>query len=128
MKPETILIIEDSRANMMLTSLVLEKSGYAVLKASTAKDGIALAHTELPVLILMDIQLPGMNGLEATAELKADARTRAIPIVAITAHAMSGDEKKILAAGCDAYLSKPLRHQTLLACVRTYLATPGSTE
>ncbi len=122
MKAGPILIIEDSRANMKLISLILEKSGYRVLKAGDAMEGIALARSQQPMLILMDIQLPGMSGLEATAILKADSITQAIPIIAVTALAMNGDEEKIRTAGCDAYLAKPIRHQTLLACIRETLA------
>ncbi len=121
MNEETILIIEDSRANMKLMSLILEKSGYRVLKAETARDGIALARSSLPSLILMDIQLPGMSGLEATQILKADSATQSIPIIAVTALAMNGDEERIRDAGCDGYLTKPIQYQHLLAYVQKIL-------
>ncbi len=104
-----ILIIEDNPDNMMLSALVLKKAGHTVLSASDAEAGLILARTELPDLILMDIQLPGMDGLEATALLKADDATRAIPVIALTALAMHGDEARIRAAGCDGYIAKPMR-------------------
>lgn len=104
-----ILIIEDNPDNMMLAALVLRKAGHTVLSAVDAEAGLILARTELPDLILMDIQLPGMDGLEATVLLKADAATRAIPVIALTALAMHGDEARILAAGCDGYIAKPMR-------------------
>ncbi len=104
-----ILIIEDNPDNMMLAALVLRKAGHTVLSAVDAEAGLILARAELPDLILMDIQLPGMDGLEATVLLKADAATRAIPVIALTALAMHGDEARIRAAGCDGYIAKPMR-------------------
>ena len=104
-----ILIIEDNEANMLLATSVLQASGYTVFQARTAEDGIALAKEKSPCLILMDISLPGMDGLTATGILKTDPLTREIPVVALTAHAMKGDKQKALAAGCVGYVTKPIR-------------------
>lgn len=120
-----ILVIEDNPANMELALLLLEKAGHSVLSATDAESGLALARTELPDLILMDIQLPGMDGLEATGLLKQHPSTRAIPVIALTALAMKGDEERSRAAGCDGYISKPLRYQELWAAVEANLAKPG---
>ena len=117
----TILIVEDTPANMKLAALILEQAGYAVLQACNAEDGMALARSVAPDLILMDIQLPGISGLEATRILKGDPATRAIPISAMTAFAMKGDETKMLAAGCDGYITKPIHHQELLRKVAKML-------
>jgi len=116
-----ILIIEDNPANMRLASLLLEKAGHAVLRAVDAEAGLALARSNQPDLILMDIQLPGMDGLAATVLLKQDPATAAIPIIALTAMAMKEDEEKTRVAGCDAYIAKPLRYQELYAAIDTLL-------
>ena len=118
----TILIVEDNPTNMTLAAYVLESAGHSVLKATDAEAGLTLAREALPNLILMDIQLPGMDGLEATAHLKANAATRAIPVIALTALAMKGDEERIRAAGCDGYIAKPMRYQEFLAAIATQLA------
>jgi two-component system cell cycle response regulator DivK len=120
MKPH-ILVIEDMPANMKLATLLLRREGYEVLQATNAHDGIALAREHRPALILMDIQLPGMDGLDATRILKADQATRAIPVVALTAFAMKGDEDRILAAGCDGYVAKPIQYKLFLATVKQKL-------
>ena len=117
----TILIVEDNPTNMKLSTFVLESADYTVLTATDAEIGLTLARQSCPDLILMDIQLPGMDGLEATALLKADNATRAIPVVALTALAMKGDEERIRAAGCDGYIAKPLDYKELLATVKTSL-------
>jgi two-component system cell cycle response regulator DivK len=117
-----ILIIEDNQANMKLTTLLLQRAGHTVLCAVDAESGMALTRAEHPDLILMDVQLPGMDGLAATALLKQDPATAAIPVIALTALAMKEDEKNALAAGCDAYISKPLRYQELYATIDTLLA------
>ena len=117
-----ILVIEDSPANMELAVLLLEEAGYSVFSAMDAEAGLLLARTEQPDLILMDIHLPGMDGLEATTLLKQNNATRAIPVIALTAMAMRGDEQRILAAGCDGYIAKPLRYQELWKMIETELA------
>lgn len=110
-----ILVVEDNPTNMMYAVTVLEHAGHLVLQARDAASGILLAREELPDVIFMDIQLPGMDGLEASRLLKDDADTRHIPIYAFTAFAMKGDEERILAAGCNGYLAKPVSYKVLLA-------------
>ena len=116
-----ILIIEDNPDNMELAVFLLQSAGHTVLSAIDAEAGLALAHDELPDLILMDIQLPGMDGLEATAVLKRDDATRAIPVLALTALAMKGDEERIRAGGCDGYIAKPIGVRNFLATIATHL-------
>jgi two-component system cell cycle response regulator DivK len=116
-----ILIVEDNVANMKLATFILESAGYTVLAATDAEAGLALARSERPDLILMDIQLPGMDGLEATGLLKKDAATRPIPVIALTALAMKGDEERILAAGCNGYIAKPLSYRDFLATITAQL-------
>jgi two-component system cell cycle response regulator DivK len=116
-----VLVVEDNPANMTLATFLLKSAGYVVLTATDAEIGLALARAEQPDLILMDIQLPGMDGLTATAVLKGDASTRDIPVVALTALAMKGDEERIRAAGCDGYVAKPLAYREFLATVSTHL-------
>lgn len=108
MDRQRVLIIEDNPANMELATDLLEMAGYQVLSADNAEDGISLAREQSPVLIVMDVGLPDMDGLTATRMLKEDPRTRDIPVLAATSHAMKGDEENILAAGCDAYVAKPM--------------------
>jgi len=117
-----VLIIEDNPANMRLAVFLLESAGHSVLGATDAEAGLTLAREEHPDLILMDIQLPGIDGLEATRQLKADEATRAIPVIALTALAMKGDEERIRAAGCDGYIAKPIRYQEVLATIAAQLA------
>jgi two-component system cell cycle response regulator DivK len=112
-----ILIIEDNPANMKLAVLLLEKDGHEVIQAQDAEGGILLAREQIPALILMDVQLPGMDGLAATRLLKADAATKHIRIVALTAFAMTGDRETIEAAGCDGYIAKPIRYKEFLKVV-----------
>ena len=116
-----VLVVEDNPANMTLATFLLQSAGHTVLSARDAETGIALARVEQPDLILMDIQLPGMDGLEATALLKSDPSTRAIPVIALTALAMKGDEQRILAAGCDGYIAKPLAYKEFLATISAQL-------
>ena len=118
----TILIVEDNASNMKLATTLLESAGHTVLCVTTAEAGLALARAERPSLILMDVQLPGMDGLQATALLKQDATTRAIPVIALTALAMKGDEERIRAAGCDGYIAKPMRYREFLATVAEHLS------
>src|ERR1700681_2729203 len=117
-----ILIIEDNQANLKLASLLLCNAGHTVLCAVDAETGLTLARAEQPDLILMDIQLPGMDGLAATALLKQEPATAAIPVIALTAMAMKADQEKSQVAGCDAYIAKPLRYRELYAAIDTLLA------
>ena len=117
-----ILIVEDNAANMRLVVFLLQSAGHEVLSTTDAESGLAVARTEQPSLILMDVQLPGMDGLEATRLLKRDEATRAIPVIALTALAMKGDEERIRAAGCDGYFAKPMDYQEFLTTIKTQLA------
>ena len=117
-----ILIVEDNPANMKLAIFLLESAGHVTLSARDAEAGLTLARNEHPNLILMDIQLPGMDGLEAVVLLKRDDATRVIPVIALTALAMKGDEERIRAAGCDGYIAKPMRYQDFLSTIASQLA------
>ena len=118
----TILVVEDNPANMKLAVFLLQSAGHIVLAATSAEVGLTLARAEKPHLILMDIQLPGMDGLAAIAQLRQDDATRAIPVIALTALAMKGDEERIRAAGFDGYIAKPINYQEFLATVAAELA------
>lgn len=112
-----ILVVEDNPTNMQFVVAVLESAGHQALQAKDAETGLRIAHYDLPDLIFMDIQLPGMDGLEATRRLKAAEATRRIPVYAVTAFAMKGDAEHFIAAGCDGYLAKPVSYKDLLATV-----------
>jgi two-component system, cell cycle response regulator DivK len=116
-----VLIVEDNPVNMKLALLVLETSGHQVLQATNAQDGLDAARTHLPEVILMDIQLPGMDGLSAARILKEDSHTSHIKIIALTAFAMKGDEAKMRTAGCDGYVAKPIRYKELLDAINAQL-------
>jgi two-component system cell cycle response regulator DivK len=118
-----VLVVEDNPANMKLAVLLLETAGHTVITAKDAEAGLILARDEQPDLILMDIQLPDMDGLEATALLKGADATRAIPVIALTALVMKGDEERIRAAGCDGYIAKPLSYREFLATIAERLGT-----
>ena len=123
----TILLVEDNATNMKLSLFLLESADHTVLTATTAEAGLAIAREQKPELILMDIQLPGMDGLQATVQLKADPVTSDIPVIALTALAMKGDEERIRAAGCDGYIAKPLDYKQFLAVISSQLAArPGA--
>ena len=122
MTERTILVVEDNPANMKLAVFLLEQAGYIVISAVDAEAGLTLARERHPDLILMDIQLPGMDGLAAILLLKSAEATRRIPVIALTALAMKGDEQRIRDAGCDAYIAKPMRYQEVLATVAEQLA------
>ena len=119
----TILVIEDNPANMKLASLLLHNAGHTVLCAIDAETGLTLARAGQPDLILMDIQLPGMDGLTATGLLKQAPATASIPVIALTAMAMSADRAKSLQAGCDGYIAKPLRYQDLYDAINALLSS-----
>jgi two-component system cell cycle response regulator DivK len=116
-----ILIIEDNAANMKLATFLLRSAGHTALCAVDAETGLTCSRADQPDIILMDLQLPGMDGLAATAMLKKDPATTAIPVIALTAMAMKDDQEKAMAAGCDAYISKPLRFQELYAMIDALL-------
>jgi CheY-like chemotaxis protein len=122
----TILIIEDNRRNMLLVRELLAMHGFRTLEASEAEEGITRAKAERPDLILMDLQLPGMDGLTATRLLRQDPATAAIPVIALTAHAMKGDRERALEAGCTGYIPKPIDTRRFLAQIRTFL--PGAAK
>jgi len=116
-----VLLVEDNETNQMLTTAVLLRDGYRVQAASTAEEARALIGSERPDIILMDLQLPGQDGLAFTRALKADPLTASIPVVAMTAHVMIGDEAAALAAGCAGYIAKPIDTRTLSGDVRRFL-------
>lgn len=118
----TILVVEDNPDNMLLTVMLLESAGHEVISSVDAETGLTLARSRQPDLILMDIQLPGMDGLKAVALLKADSLTRAIPVFALTALAMKGDEERIRAAGCDGYIAKPIGMRDFLTTIAAQVA------
>ena len=123
--PCRVLVIDDNALNLELVTFVLEADGLDVGTAANAAQALALIPTFRPALILMDIQMPGVDGVMLTQQLKADPATRDIFIVAFTAYAMKGDDAKMRAAGCDAYLSKPIEVSTFAATVRAFLSPPG---
>jgi two-component system, cell cycle response regulator DivK len=121
MANELIVLIEDNEKNRKLARDVLVHQGYRVIEAESGEDGLAAVGRERPALILMDIHLPGIDGIEALRRLRADAATRAIPVIAVTASVMTHDRQKILAAGFDGYQSKPISVRPFLAAVRETL-------
>jgi len=108
-----ILVVEDNDRNRRLLKILLQARGYVVVEASSGKEALEYLEAQKPDLILMDIQLPNMDGLTLTKQIKSDEKTKDIPIVAVTAYAMKGDKERILEAGCNAYLSKPINTQEL---------------
>ena len=116
-----ILLIEDHEDNRRIVRDLLTPAGYEVVEAVTGEEGVAMAATHHPDLILMDIQLPGLDGYEATRRIKANPALRHIPIIVVTSYALSGDDVKAFAAGCDAYVTKPFVPRELLAKVREYV-------
>ena len=123
MAAKLILVVEDNDLNLELTTDLLEAAGYAVCHARNAQEGIQSAKTHRPCLILMDLSLPGMDGLEATRILKRDPDTSRIPIVALTAHAMRGDEEKARSAGCAGYLTKPIDTRKFSETIGSFIKT-----
>lgn len=117
-----ILVVEDHMDNRRIIRDLLTGAGYDVIEALTGKQGVDLAEANQPALILMDIQLPDIDGYETTRRIKANPNLSSIPIIAVTSYALSGDDIKAYAAGCDAYVSKPFSPRELLAKVRDYLA------
>lgn len=116
-----VLVVEDNPLNLELATDLLQACGIEVIPAATGEAAIKLAHEHMPNLILMDLSLPGMDGLQATRALKADPQTARIPIVAVTAHAMKGDEQKALDVGCEGYITKPIDTRLFPTLVAQYL-------
>jgi two-component system cell cycle response regulator DivK len=126
MAGELILIVEDNEKNRKLERDILQFHGYRTMEAETAEEGLRLAQATPPALVLMDIQLPGMNGIEALQHLRADPLTRAIPVIAVTASVMDQDRRKILAAGFDGYQAKPIEVLQFVAAVRAAAGGPAT--
>jgi len=120
MADERVLVVEDNEKNMKLFCDVLQATGYTTLQATTGEAAVELARIEEPGLVLMDVQLPGMDGIEALAQLRDDERTASIPVLALTAQAMSGDRERFLEAGFDGYLSKPVDIAELIGAVQEH--------
>ena len=116
----TVLLVDDNAMNMQLQSDLLELGGFRVLNAVTAEDALDRVHIDRPDIVLMDVSLPGMDGLTATRLLKNDSRTAAIPVVALTAQAMAGDKEQALSAGCVGYIVKPIDTRRFAQTVRDY--------
>lgn len=121
MKSKTVLVIEDNELNMKLVRSMLQLAHYEIVEAKNAEDGIKLAREHLPKLILMDIQLPGIDGLDATRIIKKNPKLAHIPIVALTSYAMQGDEEKAISAGCTGYIAKPIDTRNFLDIISKYL-------
>jgi len=119
-----ILIVEDNDKNMKLVRDVLQAKGYRTIEAVTGEDGVRLARERRPALVLMDIQLPGINGIEALRQIRADPATASIPVIAVTASVMASDRRNIVEAGFDAYVGKPLSLRKFLDAVAKALAAP----
>jgi two-component system, cell cycle response regulator DivK len=116
-----ILVVEDQEDNRRIVRDLLTSVGYEVVEAVSGEDGVRMAETQAPDLILMDIQLPGLDGYEATRRIKANAVLRRIPIITVTSYALSGDDARAFEAGCDAYVSKPYSPRALLTKIREFL-------
>ena len=125
MAGELILIVEDNEKNLKLVRDLLQVKGYRTLEAGTGELGIELAHSHMPRLILMDIQLPGMDGVAAVGQLKTDPTTATIPVIALTAFAMKDDRQRFLSAGFDGYLAKPINIRELPEVVREFCERHG---
>lgn len=120
-----VLVIEDNLDNMRLITYALERSGYEVIAAETGEEGVELAIRELPFFIIMDINLPGIDGLEATRRIRASKANGTIPIIAITSFAMFGDRGKVLEAGCSAYFEKPIDPLTIVKSIHAAIGING---
>ncbi len=116
-----VLVVEDQEDSMQIMNDMLSSAGYEVIKAVTGDEGVAMAESHVPDLILMDVMLPGLDGYEATRRIKDNAALRHIPVIAVTSYALDGEESKAEEAGCDAYFSKPVSPRALLAMVREFI-------
>ena len=128
MSKKKMLVIEDDLTNMELFADLLDAAGHEVIQAHSAEEGIALAAETVPDLILMDVALPGMDGLEATRRLRADPAVSSVPVVAVTSYAMEGDQAKAMAAGCAGYITKPIDTRTFVSTVEKYVARGSDCE
>lgn len=115
-----ILVIEDNETNMYLISFILKKNGYKIIEARTGEEGVELALKKRPDLIIMDIQLPGIDGLETTRRIRESKADGGVPIIALTSYAMTGDREKALSAGCNGYLEKPINPDTIMGEIKKY--------
>lgn len=123
--PKRILIVEDNENNMYLITFILKNRGYGVIQAWTGEEGIALAGKEKPDLIVMDIMLPGIDGLETTKKIRTSEDLKQIPVVALTSYAMVGDREKAIEAGCTGYIEKPINPDTFIEELEKYLQETG---
>src|SRR5436305_11399871 len=124
MNHHSVRVVEDNDMNMQLVEYLLEEGGYAIVKATSGEEALAItrdATAPPPDIILMDIHLPGMDGLSVVRQMKTDERTQRVPILALTAHAMRGDRDRFLDAGCDGYISKPIAVKTFLSAIEGYM-------
>ena len=121
MSDKNVMVVEDNEKNRKLMRVVLKAKGYNIIEAATGEEALNLLKNQKPDIILMDIQLPGIDGLTLIKQIKASVITKDIPIIAVTAYAMKGDEQKILDTGCDAYVSKPINTQELPLIVEKYI-------
>ena len=128
MAGENILIVEDNPLNLELISDILEANGYVITSATTGADALTLVDASAPDLILMDIQLPGLDGLTVTGMIKEKPGLENIPIIALTAHAMRGDEEKAREAGCDGYISKPIDTRAITKTIQSFLERTAGNE
>jgi two-component system cell cycle response regulator DivK len=125
MEQKTVLYIEDNFHNRRIVRKILQSQGYSLIEAEDGISGLAMVQELEPPLVLLDIGLPGMDGLEVVGRIKADERLREIPVIALTASAMRGDRERFLAAGCDDYLSKPIQAMELINMVKAYYPSNG---
>lgn len=125
---KTVLLVEDNEDNLVVYRTILEHVGYRVLEARDGEEGVARALEALPDIVLMDISIPKLDGWEATMRLKDDDRTRAIPIVALTAHALEEDRAKAMRAGCDGYLAKPVEPRRVVKEVEKFIGPPAGEQ
>ncbi len=123
---QKVLVVEDNEMNMQLVEYLLEEGGYDILKATSGEEALEVISKTTPDLILMDIHLPGMDGLSVVRATKDNGRTRSVPILALTAHAMRGDKDRFLGAGCDGYISKPIDVKTFIPSIQKFMPAKGS--
>jgi CheY-like chemotaxis protein len=125
MEMNKVLVVEDNSDNLQLITYALERAGYEVVGTGTGEEAVLLVERVKPLFILMDIQLPGIDGLETTRRIRKSVAGRQVPIIAVTSYAMRGDQEKVLAAGCTAYFEKPIDPLTIVASIRKILAENG---